>query len=801
MIACVSPLEDDYEETLNTLKYAYRARRIQNKPIINQLQEESSKIQDMQSKIDQLESMMKAYSSESTEGTGPAIAPAAEGDPGHPKIRALRPASATEELDDLDNESWMAVFVQEAKKRTSKAARAYRELIAARRTIQDERARTRQLEEHLMKLKAEQADMQFQLESLATEHNRLSDQMSAINAELEELIDPLDVVLRGMLWDDEQQDIVVRFLTHRRPSAYGTATAHDGTDLEHRSVRRSPRPQTHLAGSPAPTVLRTRHSSAHQRDEECEKQKLEVLRLEDELLESSKVIKSLKDEIQVLKMQFIAEETLCQARSTMLEKMERRNKEQRLEIDALRDRVAQLESLDRSLERQFDVRRPKTMASINYRDERGLRMQMGDPDDARLSEDQLRSIADQRSSRAESRHDVEDAEGAESVGGQAKTMAASAGFRAETASVGVDADQAGEDPDNDSQRELNIAMKAKVDAVKDLSRMGKEMDKLKSQFTEKSMRLEKHIEALSRDNAKLDKDLADLEQIKERQKDEYERKIKQLETQIYKLRNKKKEGDRLSKDKESLEKRISDLQQEVERAGSSHSLLKKKLKDDQDKLSDMEQRLGKETAALNKQHEDDMKKIRHLEVQYEMCRKKLDRKTEEIAVLVKKIKDGALMGGTKPREKFAATVADGSSPVPPKEGGGNQEPPANMTETANKSIKLSDADVEELRRDLGHLNGSKELIASLSDQPECDRIKAWTAFVSRVTKSPENAESTTQTESWAEIFEIPFAAIQKDLYFYRQTSKDLKAKLREVVAINQRLTGAPEHTKSISAAC
>jgi kinesin family protein 4/21/27 len=36
MIACVSPSDRDFMETLNTLKYANRARNIQNKVIINQ---------------------------------------------------------------------------------------------------------------------------------------------------------------------------------------------------------------------------------------------------------------------------------------------------------------------------------------------------------------------------------------------------------------------------------------------------------------------------------------------------------------------------------------------------------------------------------------------------------------------------------------------------------------------------------------------------------------------------------------------------------------------------------------------
>jgi hypothetical protein len=35
MIACVSPADINREETLNTLRYADRARRIKNKPVIN----------------------------------------------------------------------------------------------------------------------------------------------------------------------------------------------------------------------------------------------------------------------------------------------------------------------------------------------------------------------------------------------------------------------------------------------------------------------------------------------------------------------------------------------------------------------------------------------------------------------------------------------------------------------------------------------------------------------------------------------------------------------------------------------
>lgn len=35
MMACISPADSNMEETLNTLRYADRAKRIKNKPVVN----------------------------------------------------------------------------------------------------------------------------------------------------------------------------------------------------------------------------------------------------------------------------------------------------------------------------------------------------------------------------------------------------------------------------------------------------------------------------------------------------------------------------------------------------------------------------------------------------------------------------------------------------------------------------------------------------------------------------------------------------------------------------------------------
>ncbi|GLU16082.1 hypothetical protein SLE2022_325320 [Rubroshorea leprosula] len=65
MIACVSPADTNAEETLNTLKYANRARNIQNKAVINR-DPMGAQIQRMRSQIEQLQAELLFYRGEGT---------------------------------------------------------------------------------------------------------------------------------------------------------------------------------------------------------------------------------------------------------------------------------------------------------------------------------------------------------------------------------------------------------------------------------------------------------------------------------------------------------------------------------------------------------------------------------------------------------------------------------------------------------------------------------------------------------------------------------------------------------------
>ncbi|KAM7252940.1 hypothetical protein ACFE04_025558 [Oxalis oulophora] len=65
MIACVSPADTNAEETLNTLKYANRARNIQNKAVINR-DPITAQMQRMKNQIEQLQSELLFYRGDAT---------------------------------------------------------------------------------------------------------------------------------------------------------------------------------------------------------------------------------------------------------------------------------------------------------------------------------------------------------------------------------------------------------------------------------------------------------------------------------------------------------------------------------------------------------------------------------------------------------------------------------------------------------------------------------------------------------------------------------------------------------------
>ncbi|KAI9104976.1 P-loop containing nucleoside triphosphate hydrolase protein [Phlyctochytrium arcticum] len=156
MIACISPAEEDTEETLNTLKYADRARKIQNKPVVNIVNHHAVQLASMLDQIHVLEDRLK------NEKDG-------------------RPRASSDEEEEHDDEGvggedreWVHGFMLELKARTAKGAKALKELEVVTRERDLLRNEMIALEQHLQDSNNQTSQAFADMDRLSSEHSQLS---------------------------------------------------------------------------------------------------------------------------------------------------------------------------------------------------------------------------------------------------------------------------------------------------------------------------------------------------------------------------------------------------------------------------------------------------------------------------------------------------------------------------------------------------------------------------------------------------------------------------------------------------
>ncbi|KAI8906690.1 P-loop containing nucleoside triphosphate hydrolase protein [Gorgonomyces haynaldii] len=162
MIACVSPLEEDLDETLNTLKYANRARQIQNKPILNILDSKIVEMHSMQEKISELQD----------------------------KLESMSQVQVTPEMIDFDNEQWMQYFMDQLKTRTIRGTNAIK-------LLEETKQEKESLEQQLNQLQSQlehQSLLEQQFLQLQQESRQLQEQNKLLETQLLESQKPVEEV-------------------------------------------------------------------------------------------------------------------------------------------------------------------------------------------------------------------------------------------------------------------------------------------------------------------------------------------------------------------------------------------------------------------------------------------------------------------------------------------------------------------------------------------------------------------------------------------------------------------------------
>ncbi|KAL2916566.1 hypothetical protein HK105_203999 [Polyrhizophydium stewartii] len=541
MIACISPLEDDMDETLNTLKYAYRARKIQNKPIVNTVDQQATEMNNLQLRISELQEKLQDRSEQHA-------------------VPKLGPDSL-----DFDNEQWIQYFMDELKLRTIRGTNATKALQTIGKEKEELEAKLVDAEAELRAATDERQELLLRLEEAETSQARMSD----VAEDARKLAVLLAEALSG--------------------ASVSSADMKGAQSLIAKSSISSPAPATDDASSSA--TLRP---------------------LEKELHEAQKRVADLE------------------AALAQMQEQHRMLESSHSEITLLRQINSDLKLENLTMQSEIEALRQETLMGLAPdQDVQGI-----------VSIKILNEAASQTEPALALTNSVMPPPGTD-LEFPVHISRAYPGYQ-EPENGGDDGAEVEAGPSvQQLTEELNVLMRAKVDLSRELSKANREAEKARHGYLDSIQRLERELDVAQRELAKAHEDQLERDQAKEKQKDEYERKLKVQETAIQKLKAKTKELERGVRDKDNSEKRLQDSQQEIEKAHAQLAAWRKKLREDAEKASEQEQRRAREVAALNREIEDDHKRIRQLEAQIELGRKKLDRKNEEIAALTRRLKDAA----------------------------------------------------------------------------------------------------------------------------------------------------------------
>ncbi|KAJ3319053.1 hypothetical protein HDV06_006280 [Boothiomyces sp. JEL0866] len=547
MIACVSPLLEDMDESINTMKYAYRARKIQNKPVLNIVDQIAMERTTMQNKIDQLEGKLRVL-----------------------EVGGESPVKIQPEMIDFDNDQWMQFFMDQLKNRTIRGTNAIKALESVKKENEE-------LKSKLMELEVELDDSQNKSE-------KTKQSQETIEKDLRNILTICAKLVSGDQPTDEDYEDIGAIL-----SKYNIETGFRSSQ----STVSLPTCLFPPINNQSQTITRAPSSNSHARqnrrkrigseDYHLVNDDAHLKPLEMELRETRKCLAQMEDELARTKTQLLQSEAVS----------EQSSKE-----------ITRLMELNEMIREGQTIDEKREIMSIKVLNETATQTVNQGTD-----EHETYPI---HSSRADE-------------------------LNAQTEKYVED---------------LNLATKAKVDLLKELSKLNKESEKMRHQHLDQIQKLEREIGSLQGELVKVKDELVEKETQKDKIKEEYERKLKLHESANTKLKQKQKDLERTLKDKGSGDRRLQESQQEVEKLTSQIAALKKKAKEDHDKLNELETRRSKETAILNKQYEDEAKKSRHLEVKVEMIRKKLDRKTEEISILTKKVKDQSILASNASVKSF-----------------------------------------------------------------------------------------------------------------------------------------------------
>ncbi|XP_022094268.1 kinesin-like protein KIF27 [Acanthaster planci] len=186
-------------------------------------------------------------------------------------------------------------------------------------------------------------------------------------------------------------------------------------------------------------------------------------------------------------------------------------------------------------------------------------------------------------------------------------------------------------------RDLALNIRLKEELIRELVKTGREAETANKKYTERIKQLELEAqnaktelhdaqEALHRLEAKEHQDTQDKDKLGE----EYRRKMDKARNRMKELQRKQHDTEKLLKVQNQSDKKVTELELAVGRMKQHQELLQHRLKEEADRKLKLEKEMQK-----------DQQRIRELEIRMEQQQKILKRKTEEVVLAQRKLRQGS----------------------------------------------------------------------------------------------------------------------------------------------------------------
>ena len=195
-------------------------------------------------------------------------------------------------------------------------------------------------------------------------------------------------------------------------------------------------------------------------------------------------------------------------------------------------------------------------------------------------------------------------------------------------------------------RELECNIVSKEELIADLERNEQEAKSLTQRYESRMKALEEEksakeseIERLRVELESIDGNVAKGDEEKRRIREEYEQKVRAVQTQLQRLKTERTAGDALRLEKEATKStaKVNELESDLLRMKGLQEQLKRRLREREDRHVAAQTQQTKEIAGLRKQSDAQHKRIRELEGVKERQRAALKKKTEELAAAQRKL--------------------------------------------------------------------------------------------------------------------------------------------------------------------